>query len=944
MKRIILLNLVVVSLLYPAELKAASTTPAQAEKVVRGWLKADAQPLGTTLGGQIANVETFSDGNHQPIYYVVYLQPSGFVIVPADDLAEPIIAFVEQGTYDPSPDNPLGALVGRDLPGRIAAARDLQATAGAQTQKKDGTERREAFEKAGLEAQSKWAELQDYADMVQAMGLSDISEVWVAPLLESKWCQTMAWGEYCYNYYTPNHYVCGCLATAMAQVTRYYEHPSEGIGVHTFTITVDGNPQDANTRGGDGNGGPYNWSDMPPQPEPNITLTQRQAIGALCYDAGVSAHMDYTSSASGAGLGDAMAALKNVFGYSNAVYGGGIPWGVWNNRVNPSLDAACPVLLAIRGAGLGHAVVCDGYGYDLDTLYHHINMGWGGMYDAWYNLPNIGSYFSIGSYVHNIFTSGSGEIISGRVMDQAGNPMTGLTVSADTGSQIYDANTNDKGIYALAKVPANTTFTVSASKNGYTFVPQSVTTGYSDYYNTGSKWGIDFEGVSGAHPVIWLSAEELEFTAVEGGANPEPQILSVWNCGFETLNWVLTDDCNWLQVEPNSGSSTGQPNEVTLSVDTTSLIHGSHDCELTISDPYALNSPQTVHVILYVTNELYVPGQYPTIQAAIDAAAHGCTIIVALGIYTGPGNCDLDYQGKRITVRSTHPNDPTALGATIIDCNGTEAEQHRGFYFHSNEDANSALDGFTIIKGYASNGGAINCVGSDPTIMNCIIIGNSAEGSGGLMFNGSGGGICNVDSNPTIKNCTISGNQAENRGGGIFNLDSSPTISNCILWNNTPEEICVFYGTPAVTYCNVQGGFSGAGNIDTDPCFADPNNGDYHLKSQAGRWDQSQNDWVTDMSTSDCIDAGDPNSDWTGELWPHGKRINMGAYGGTPQASMSSSDAGNVADLNNNDLVDYADLKLFTDEWLRQEVLLPEDLDRNGFVNFIDFAIFGENW
>jgi hypothetical protein len=64
-------------------------------------------------------------------------------------------------------------------------------------------------------------------------------------------------------------------------------------------------------------------------------------------------------------------------------------------------------------------------------------------------------------------------------------------------------------------------------------------------------------------------------------------------------------------------------------------------------------------------------------------------------------------------------------------------------------------------------------------------------------------------------------------------------------------------------------------------------NGDYHLKSQAGRWDPKSQTWVLDELTSPCIDAGDPASDWTAELWPHGERINMGAFGGTPQASMS---------------------------------------------------------
>jgi Disaggregatase related len=99
---------------------------------------------------------------------------------------------------------------------------------------------------------------------------------------------------------------------------------------------------------------------------------------------------------------------------------------------------------------------------------------------------------------------------------------------------------------------------------------------------------------------------------------------------------------------------------------------------------------------------------------------------------------------------------------------------------------------------------------------------------------------------------------------------------------------------------------AGGGNIDAAPCFVEPGfrnlngtpedvnddfwvRGDYHLRSQAGRWDRASQNWVRDVLTSPCIDAGDPDSDWTAEAAPNGGRINMGAYGGTPQASMSLS-------------------------------------------------------
>ena len=124
MKRVntILAVLLAVLQLCSDNLWARPTTQNETEKVVMGWLKANPQPLGAALGRQVTKIETYTDDYGNPLYYIVYLQPNGFVIVSADDLIEPIIGFVEDGIYDPSPANPLGALVTNDLNGRIESA------------------------------------------------------------------------------------------------------------------------------------------------------------------------------------------------------------------------------------------------------------------------------------------------------------------------------------------------------------------------------------------------------------------------------------------------------------------------------------------------------------------------------------------------------------------------------------------------------------------------------------------------------------------------------------------------------------------------------------------------------------------------------------------------------------------------------------------------------
>ena len=101
-------------------------------------------------------------------------------------------------------------------------------------------------------------------------------------------------------------------------------------------------------------------------------------------------------------------------------------------------------------------------------------------------------------------------------------------------------------------------------------------------------------------PIIKLSESNFEFNGNEDGPNPDDQILAIRNSGAFTLNWQITEECDWLSVNPASGSSTGEPNDVILSVDIAGLNGGSYYCELTVSDPEAMNGPQTVSVSLDV--------------------------------------------------------------------------------------------------------------------------------------------------------------------------------------------------------------------------------------------------------------------------------------------------------------------------------------------------------
>jgi predicted outer membrane repeat protein len=326
-------------------------------------------------------------------------------------------------------------------------------------------------------------------------------------------------------------------------------------------------------------------------------------------------------------------------------------------------------------------------------------------------------------------------------------------------------------------------------------------------------------------------------------------------------------------------------------------------------DPWGIASLQT-----FITVKADQTGDYPTIQAAIDAAGNGDVILLYPGTYTGAGNRDIDFKGKRITIRSTNPDDWSVVSATMIDCQGSQSNQHRGFYFHTSETNQSILAGITMTNGYLYNtgsGGAICCRIASPTITRCKFISNYCRSGGGAIYgndasfpvisncqfinntSGShggaiasagpctimiknsiftgnsaprGGGVLSSNS-VVIANCTFNQNTATIRGGGLFLTSGNPIVTNCIFWGDTSPlgpEIGMLGANLTITYSDVQGGSSavycdsstlnwGSGNITpSDPGFVSPGSPsyDYHLSANL---------------PSPCINTGDPNGDYTGQ-------------------------------------------------------------------------------
>lgn len=195
-------------------------------------------------------------------------------------------------------------------------------------------------------------------------------------------------------------------------------------------------------------------------------------------------------------------------------------------------------------------------------------------------------------------------------------------------------------------------------------------------------------------------------------------------------------------------------------------------------------------------------GDFPTIQAAVDAVADGDVIELTDGTFTGEGNRDIDYLGKAITIRS-ESGDPERC---IIDCQASWPDYHRSFFFHCGEGPGSLVEGISIRNGRADRGGGIYCSASSPSLADCILSHNSAHAP-----LGSGGGMYCLNCSPTLANCTFSHNSAVwnySAGGGLYCQYSSPTLIGCTFISNSADDagtaggiLCSDGSSPTLTRC-----------------------------------------------------------------------------------------------------------------------------------------------
>lgn len=463
--------------------RRSSHGPGAASQKTRARMRPSSTPSGRT--------RTCTE-NGTNMFHLVSLDGGGFVTVSADDSTRPVLGFSSSGELpDCDEGNPFWALVGGDMD----ASRGMR----------HRRARRRHFQFADRHV-PKAPRLRAAATAtLNAASASSVDDVRVAPLVKSKWNQGKIGSKKVYNYYTPSGYLCGCVATAMAQIMRYHKFPSSA-SPRSFTCYLGSGETATNITM---IGGTYDWDAMPLEPKSSISDAEREMIGRICFDAGVSARMHYGFSGSESGAFSVFVhePLKSVFGYASAesyfVEEGSITGDIVESAILANLDAGYPVLLGIYrvdsygNAYNGHAIVADGYGYDDGTLYCHLNMGWGGSGDYWYALPDIDAghgFNTVDAVIYNIFPTNTGQLVTGRVTDPYGNPMDGVEMAATIKKSKYSQSvyretsaTDANGIYATF-TPYSAT--ISAEFEGWTSQGAAIATSASQSpYDIDWEWG-----------------------------------------------------------------------------------------------------------------------------------------------------------------------------------------------------------------------------------------------------------------------------------------------------------------------------------------------------------------------------------------------------------------------------------------------------------------------
>lgn len=309
--------------------------------------------------------------NLEPIFvdellvgYVVHISPIGFILISGDDELPPVKAFSTDAFFAQDA-NEFYKWVCEELKAYITALRSE-------------SNFKPIFDETNRKLWNRF--LLNYKEFESQPVIYTVPPPY---LTSTVWDQMDPYNRLCPEY---NGQRCpvGCVATATAQVMKYWSFPPQGTGSESYTSRSHRFQLSANFDH------PYSWDLMLDSYGFSATEEQKNAVAQLCYDLGVAFHMDYDPEGSGAYTTDAVQILPKYFYYSNQMSSENYPGNDqdWFNLFKNEIDNGRPALMSIRGDAGGHAVVCDGYRTDTGNMLH-LNFGWGGMGNTYFAINNI---------------------------------------------------------------------------------------------------------------------------------------------------------------------------------------------------------------------------------------------------------------------------------------------------------------------------------------------------------------------------------------------------------------------------------------------------------------------------------------------------------------------------------------------------------------------------
>ena len=318
---------------------------------------------------------------------------NGYIVISTDDVAYPVLAYSLKNGFPTDNIAPAVMYMLRNYEHHIAFARDLG-------------------EGAMPEVEKEWRALES------GMAMEVKSRTSVSPLMTSIWSQNAPYNNMCPQAEGQSRCVTGCVATAMAQVMRYWKYPEHGVGQHSYTyndrpVAVTHMVGDSNavwlydTLTADFENTYYAWDDMPDNATASSTDTEKEAVATLLLHCGVAVDMVYTPTGSGAFMTRqevlnfdpvnysteiaAEVVIPQYFGYSENTAGyfkNDYTTLEWTSLLKNEISNGRPIIFAGNdpGSDYGHAFVLDGYN---PYLYFHCNFGWGGQFDGNFRVDEI---------------------------------------------------------------------------------------------------------------------------------------------------------------------------------------------------------------------------------------------------------------------------------------------------------------------------------------------------------------------------------------------------------------------------------------------------------------------------------------------------------------------------------------------------------------------------